>query len=196
MKDAGVAIDRRAPSNETLIYPLEHHHQSCSASKASSSIDDDPRGSRISARNGNFHEGLQMSAQDDHEVQALLGRLSLEEQVSVMHSISSRPLHDRLLARFEYQARLRPKRQACSVRDATAQGHPTFHHRWPVKVATLVSPRPRRVQSRVLQGAASTYSRFVHAQLITEPSLKSYCVVLSLPKSLATPAPRRYSQQG
>jgi hypothetical protein len=87
MKDVGVAVDRRTHSNDSITYNLEHRNPTLSPSVGSSIIELDSRGPGRGVRSLSTRNSGTMTSDADHEVQELVERLSLEEQVSAIDSI-------------------------------------------------------------------------------------------------------------
>jgi hypothetical protein len=87
MKDVGVAVDRRTHSNDSITYNLERRNPTLSPSVGSNIIELDSRGTGRGIRSLPTGNSGTMTSDADHEVQELVERLSLEEQVSAIDSI-------------------------------------------------------------------------------------------------------------
>jgi hypothetical protein len=85
MKDIGIAVDRRTLPKDTIPHNFEHLH---SKGPASPVIDKDLRGPDLGSRILPANHATGMVSKEDHEVQALLQRMSLEEQVSAIYPIA------------------------------------------------------------------------------------------------------------
>jgi hypothetical protein len=87
MKDVGVSVDRRTHSNHSINDNLEHRNLNIPPSIGSTIIYPDPRGPGRGAQSLSTQNSSMMTSEAHHDVQELLERLSLEEQVSAIRSI-------------------------------------------------------------------------------------------------------------